>query len=167
MAEITPAGVASVHVQLERDEGQLLKQLLDEMRTLLNADIPRNDPVVKRLFPDAHEDEAQEQAYRELVDDQLRAAKLSSLVTIEEGLSEATRGMLSLSAEEVDAWLATLTDMRLAIGTRLDVNEETMAADIDRHDPDAPAFGVMHWLGWMQEMMVRALGDSMEGNDPR
>jgi hypothetical protein len=62
-----------------------------------------------------------------------------------------------LDEEEVDRLLALLTDIRLAIGTRLDVTEERMAAELDRDDPDAAALSVLHWLGWLQESVIAAI----------
>jgi hypothetical protein len=50
-----------------------------------------------------------------------------------------------------------LTDLRLAIGTRLDVTEEKMSDDIDPDDPEAAALSVLHWLGWVQGTILEAI----------
>jgi hypothetical protein len=63
----------------------------------------------------------------------------------------------SLSEDEIDSWLTTLTDMRLAIGTRLDITEETMNQELEDGDPDSPAKSVLHWLGWLQETTITQL----------
>ncbi|MGH2819244.1 MAG: DUF2017 family protein [Actinomycetota bacterium] len=163
MAEIEPSEAGAVRLRLEVEEAGLLKQLLGEMRTLLDADVPRSDPVIERLFPDAHDEAEQAQAYRDLVETELRAGKLNALEAVEQDLPGATRGALSLPADHVEMWLTSLTDMRLAIGTRLEATEELMAADLDTDAEDAPALNVMHWLGWLQEMMVRAITEQTEG----
>jgi hypothetical protein len=62
---------------------------------------------------------------------------------------------VDIEGDALQAWLAALTDIRLAIGTRLEVDEEMMAADIDDSDPDARALAVLHWLGWIQEGILR------------
>ena len=57
----------------------------------------------------------------------------------------------------MSGWLATLTDLRLALGIRLGVDEERMGAEVDPSAPDAAAMTVLHWLGWVQEGIIHAL----------
>jgi hypothetical protein len=134
-----------------------MKGLVEEMRMLLEADIPRSDAVLKRLFPDAYESEEEATAYRELVDDELRSTKLRALKDVSMTLDVHGSDGATLTPEQAEEWLTLLTDMRLAIGTRLEVTEEKMDAEIDDDNPDAPAYSVLHWLGWIQEMMLRAM----------
>jgi len=156
MGAVDAAPDGGISMSLDPQEVELLKGLLAEMRLLLEADIPRGDQVMQRLFPDAYDNTEEASAYRELVDDDLRSAKLAALKEVSDGL-DAT---MTLSPEQASAWLTLLTDLRLAIGTRLDVTEETMADEIEPDDPDAPAYSVLHWLGWIQEMMLRAMETS-------
>jgi Domain of unknown function (DUF2017) len=146
-------------IRLSGDEAELLRELCKEMRTLLEADIPRADPVVARLFPDAYEGEKDSSAYRELVGDDLRTHKLSALRRVEDGLGRRGAADMTLEGPAVDSWLTFLTDARLAIGTRLDVTEETMDTEPREDDPDAPAYAVLHYLGWLQEITIRGLGE--------
>lgn len=62
--------------------------------------------------------------------------------------------------EEIDSWLSVLTDLRLAIGTRLGVSEESMLEEIEPTHPDAPAYAVLHWLGWLQETFLDAVQEA-------
>jgi hypothetical protein len=62
-----------------------------------------------------------------------------------------------LSAEEADAWLRALNDLRLVLGTRLDVQEGTFADELRPDDPRAPALAVYAYLSWMQEQLISAL----------
>lgn len=144
-----------VVVELEDDELELLARLTGEMKMLLEADIPREDQVLRRLFPDAHEDPEEERSYRRLVGPDLEKSKLESLEAMRASLDPSRAGRLSF--EEAAAWLRVLTDLRLAIGTRLGATEEKMAADVDPDHPDAAAYSVLHWLGWVQESMLYAL----------
>jgi hypothetical protein len=146
-----------IEVKLSRDEAELIRELCKEMRTLLEADIPRIDPVVARLFPDAYEDEADARAYRDLVGDELLTHKLQALNTVEERLGHNGSADLIFDAQSVNAWLGFLTDARLAIGTRLQVTGETMETEPDPDDPEAPAYSVLHYLGWLQEVTVGRL----------
>jgi hypothetical protein len=134
-----------------------MHQLLSEMRTLLEADLPREDEVTRRLFPDASDDPAEAEQFRELGGDELRAAKLAALNAVDEQVADNGRGELALEPGAVHGLLSVLTDMRLAIGTRLGVTEEKMGAELDPSDPEAPAWSVLHWLGWIQESVLSSI----------
>lgn len=144
-------------LKLDRQERDLLRQLLGEMRTLLEADLPRTDQVTRRLLPDASEDPQEADKFRELVGDELRSAKLAAVAALDEKLTGDEGGEVSLEPGAVEGILSVLTDLRLAIGTRLDVTEETMQTEPDPADPDAPALSVLHWLGWVQESILSAI----------
>lgn len=153
-----------LRVDLERGETRLLRELLAEMKLLLEADIPPTDPVLKRLFPEASDDPDEAAFYRDLVGNELKAGKVEALRLVTERLG--TRGPVetSIPEEEWDAWLSLLTDMRLAIGTRLQVTEEKMEEELDPEHPDAPAMSVLHWLGWVQGSMLAAIqGEDDDG----
>jgi hypothetical protein len=145
-----------VQVELELDEARLLRGLIDEMRTLLEADIPDTDAVKQRLFPAAYEDEAQANEFRELIQDDLHRTKLETLRAVSDRLGKTGPLVSAIPPDEVAQWLTLMTDLRLAIGTRLDVDETKMETDLDPEHPDAPAMSVLHWLGWMQESLLRA-----------
>jgi hypothetical protein len=88
----------------------------------------------------------------------LKGAKRRARAVVEEKLGRRGPVSTTLSSEEAEMWLTFLTDVRLAIGTRLEVTEELMGADIDPDDPDAAAVSVLHWLGWLQEMTLQEMG---------
>jgi len=73
---------------------------------------------------------------------------------------EATLDAERLSEEDVLAWLAVLNDLRLVLGTRLDLTEETTEADFAGSDPRAEAFGLYTYLTWLVDAIVRALSGS-------
>jgi len=64
-----------------------------------------------------------------------------------------------LDAEQAQAWLRALNDVRLALGTRLDITEEwyEQAAELDRDDPRFPMYAAYDWLTMLQEQLVRAV----------
>jgi hypothetical protein len=141
-------------LKLDPQERDLMHQLLGEMRTLLEADIPRADEVTRRLFPDAFDDPKESAKFRELVGDELRATKLAAVNALDEQLAAEGSAAIALEPDSVQELLAVLTDMRLAIGTRLDVTEEMMQTEPDPSDPEAAAMSVLHWLGWIQERVL-------------
>lgn len=155
MAEFEKAQ-SGIRVQLEEHEADLLRQLLGEMATLLEVDI-RDDPVNKRLFPDAYESKEDSESYRELVGDELRTAKVDTVKKVLQTLGEQGPVDTTIPKEDVGDWLTVLTDIRLAIGTRNEVTEEKMAEELDPDDPEAAAMLVLHWLGWLQESLLETL----------
>lgn len=151
-----------VSIQLNATEAELLRQLLEEMTVLLEADIPRVDPVIGRLFPQAYVDPSEDDAYRTMVGDDLQEAKRDALRAVKEAVGDEGAVTAVATSTDVGSWLTLITDLRLAIGTRLDVTEERMAAELDSEDADAPAYSVLHWLGWLQESLLREIEPSWE-----
>ncbi len=147
---------AGVRLRFDATEAQLLRGLTDEMRLLLEADVPGSDEVVQRLFPPTYEDPAEQERYAASFQDPLPAAKREALARVREALGERGPVDATVDAEGLASWLAVLTDIRLAIGTRLHVTEETMEREPDPHDPDEAALSVLHWLGWVQESILSA-----------
>ena len=142
-------------VRLSEAERQLLASLVGQLRAALEDDIEAGgakDPTLKRLFPTAYaDDERRDLEYRSMVHDDLAARHRASLDTVESTLS-ATR----LDEEALLGWMGAVNDLRLVLGTRLDVSEETELVP-DPDDPDAAALAVYAYLGFLLESMVEAI----------
>jgi hypothetical protein len=147
-----------VKVHLDEPEAALLRSLVSEMQTLLEADVPDEDEVKARLFPRAYETDDDERGFRDLTASDLETAKLETLREVRDALGVSGAATVDLGPDEVGSWLRLLTDLRLAIGVRLDVTEETMASELDADDPNAPALSVLHWLGWLQGSILERIG---------
>lgn len=163
--QFTNVSGEGLRIELERDEAELLRRLIAELRLLLEADVPDSDTVKKRLFPPAYEGEEDAAEFRSLVGDDLHAVKTEAVRSVSERLGPSGGLISSIPPEEATAWLILLTDLRLAIGTRMDVDEAKMEREFEPGDPDAAAMSVMHWLGWVQESMLAALAQS-QATDP-
>ena len=146
-----------VRLTLDENEASLLRSLVSEMQMLLEADVPPDDAVKRRLFPRAYEEDEDEETFRDLVADDLATAKLDAVKIVRDALGPSGPSNLALGPDDISTWLRLLTDLRLAIGVRLDVTEETMSEEIDPDDPNAPAFAVMHWLGWLQGSILERI----------
>ena len=146
--ERDPAGV---RLHFGEDEVLLLRELLTELEALLREP---DDPALRRLFPRAHADRESEEQYRSLVRDQLVAGRSSALAAVRDTLGRET-----LSLEEADAWLRALNDLRLVLGTRLAVTEETDFEDLDPREPRGRDLAVYGYLSWLLEQLVEALGE--------
>ncbi|QEV18310.1 MULTISPECIES: DUF2017 domain-containing protein [Streptomyces] len=139
---------------------------------------PPADPVMQRLLPDAYggpgsergdEDElrAYSAEFRRFTENDLRAKKRDDALAVIRSLdSMASSGeggaVLKLSVEESRQWLGALNDLRLAIGTRLEVTDEDDADLLYRlpdSDPRKPMVMAYLWLGGLQETLVGTLLD--------
>jgi Domain of unknown function (DUF2017) len=140
-------------VRLRFNEGEvlLLRELLDELEALLEDP---DDPALRRLFPQAHDDPESEEQYRSLVRDQLLAGRSKAVAVVRDTLGKET-----LDAEEADAWLRALNDLRLVLGTRLDVTEDLDYENIDLNEPRGRDLAVYGYLTWLQEQLVEALAE--------
>jgi Domain of unknown function (DUF2017) len=136
-----------VRLELDAEERALLAGIGDELRALLREE--PHDPSLRRLYPPAHEDEQLEQEFRELTRSQLTAGRERAIETL-----ERTAGNELLTAEEADAWLRALNDLRLVLGTRLDVTEDYDWDALDSSTPRAPELALYAYLSWLQEQLV-------------
>jgi hypothetical protein len=142
----------SYTVSLQPEERILLSSLPRQVEPLLHTD----DPVVRRVFPPAYEDdEHADTDYRQLLGSELVDGRVAALQLLED-TAHAER----LSHEELDAWLGALETLRLVLGTQLDVTEESAGA-FDPEDPAAPAMALYHWLSWLQDDVVQALSNGL------
>jgi Domain of unknown function (DUF2017) len=139
-----------IRLRLRDDERELLRTLCAELRVRIEDD-PADDDL-RRLFPPAHTDDADaDDDYRRLVGNQLVNGRTQALETV-----QRTADSDSLSPAEAEAWLTVLNDLRLVLGTRLDVTEE-MSFDLDPSDPRTPELALYAYLSWLQEQLVEAL----------
>jgi hypothetical protein len=141
---------------------------------------PPADPVLKRLFPDAYSDPeatpgpkaAEEQRaysseFRRYTENDLRAGKRDNALAVVrslDALSAASAGeggaVLKLSPEESQQWLGALNDLRLAIGSRLEITDEDdtdLLYRLPDEDPRKPMVMAYLWLGGLQETLVATL----------
>ena len=145
--------MSDVALKFNAHEAAILRYLTEQMRSLLRESNPDN-PVHARLFPDAYENPKDAADYREIIGGDLSVAKLESLERVAEALGSRGGARITLTPDDADAWIRALTDMRLAIGTRLDVTAETMDEEPDPDDPRFEPLQIMHWLGWLQESIL-------------
>jgi hypothetical protein len=139
-----------VRLRLSRRERELLAGLAAELGARLAEGTDEDDLI--RLFPPAYaEDPEDEHEYRQLMHDELLDGKRKALRVFADTLEHE-----QLTEEELEAWLRVLNDLRLVLGTRLDVSEETYVRPLNPRDPEAPELAVYGYLSWLQEQAVEA-----------
>jgi hypothetical protein len=140
-------------VALSGDERDVLRQLPGQLRGLLGSD----DPSLRRLFPTAYpEDDELEAEYRELMSNDLLESHTAAL-----NLLEQTVDQERLTEAELVGWLGALNNLRLVLGTRLDVTEDMDVEPLDADDPRGPALALYHYLTWLQDAVVTALSGGL------
>lgn len=144
----------------------------------------RDDPVVRRLLPDAFLDDPDASAeFRRLSADTVRGHKVEAIESVLADLAtlQQQKGGLVVPADRAVAWLTALNDARLALGTLLavgegdDLHEELDAYEQqliggqlveDEQEADAEAgeralrayrIAVYDFLSALLDMVVRAL----------
>ena len=140
------------------DEIAALEALLHEPAPGTAQGIPQ-DPVLARLLPDGYRDDPEAAGeFRKYTEPALRDAKQQAAQQMLDSLPEGG-GRVQLTADQAQAWLKALNDVRLALGIRLDVSEdfEDQWGRLTPEDPQWTAFEVYAWLGAVQESLVQAL----------
>jgi hypothetical protein len=171
----TSRGIAA---RFARPEAAIIRELVGQVVELVAADMPTagtddlaalvgisdsaeepDDPVLARLLPDGYRDDPDAaREFRRFTESGLRSAKVESAQMLLETLP-AGGGRIRLSADQAEAWLRSLNDVRLAMGVRLGVTEDfhELIADIG---PDDARYGYAHiydWLSILQASLVEAL----------
>jgi len=139
-------------LRLSPEERDVLRGLPAQMRDAL--ELGSDDPAVARLNPSACLDDAEVDAeFHQMMDDDLNTGRLQALASF-----EATVDASRLDEEEALAWMRAINDVRLLLGTRLDVSEDPGKRHVDPDDPRAPGFALYDYLSLLTQELVEALG---------
>ena len=165
-----------VWLHLPDAERALMRDLIEQLDAMLEPDEPRApvdplaelvgidplavrpaDPALARLFPDAYTDPEAADEFRRFTMSDLRAGKRANA---ERALATLDRpNPTRLAQEECHAWLGTLNDLRLTLGTRLAVTEDESARFLAMpdDDPQRAMYLVYDWLTYHQDRLLGAL----------
>ncbi|REE98635.1 DUF2017 domain-containing protein [Thermomonospora umbrina] len=164
-----------VRLRLEPEEAALVGALVEQLLRLLGEPDPADDPlaaalgisenavtpddpVLARLFPDGYrEDDGAAREFRRYTEVGLRDGKREAAETVLDSLRPGRD--VVLDADAAQAWLRAVNDLRLALGTQLDITEEWYeeAAEMDPDDPRFARFVAYDWLTMLQESLIRAV----------
>jgi hypothetical protein len=153
-----------VVARLDPAEAGIVGLLLDQLEQLLAADADdlAGDPVMARLLPEGHRGDPELAAdYRELTETSLRSGKTDDLAVVRATLPE-DGGEIRLDRDQAGAWLRSSNDLRLALGTRLDVTEDT-EPPAEIADEQDQQLAVYYWLTSLQGSLVDALAAGRGG----
>jgi hypothetical protein len=159
-------------LKLDQAELGVLSQLFEQMAELLDdPDSQTNsdplaqllnmsgstqisdDPALARLFPDGYSDDEHASAdFRRFTEQDLRAQKVSALTTVRATLADWS-GKANIGSSQAQDWLKALNDLRLVLGTRLEITEET---ETD-FEADEPGIHLYNYLTYLQGTLIDAL----------
>ena len=137
-------------LRLPKEERQLLRELVANLEARLSDETGDDD--LRRLFPPAYDTAPDDEAeYRRLQRGELVDGHRQALRVVESTIERD-----QLTGEELDAWLKALNELRLVLGTGLDITEESYMRWPDPRDPDARERALYLYLSALQEEAVTA-----------
>lgn len=152
-----------LRTELEPLEAALLTQLAGQVAEVLteSTDDDSRHPAVRRLLPDAYRDDrGAASEFRRFTADELSGLKVRNaqqvIADVAEALVAEGETEVVLDDAAVQAWVRSLTDIRLVLASRLGIER-------DGHAGDDEAFmlaDVYDWLGWVQDSLVTAMDDA-------
>ncbi|MEO7352215.1 MAG: DUF2017 domain-containing protein [Marmoricola sp.] len=158
-------------IELLRNESATAQVQSDPLEELLDFSGPTTapeDPVLARLFPTAYPDDEEAAGdFRRFTESALRDGKADGAAAIIDALEESGLSTQPEDGTFIDVeldegaammWMRSFTDMRLAIATRLSVEEgdEDYWHSLPDDDPQAQVHDIYDWLGYLQETLVHA-----------
>jgi hypothetical protein len=143
----------SFELKLSEEERVAVRDLCQQLRDLLVEQSPASDPSLARLFPPAYPDDLlQNLEYERTAGNDLLAQRLAAIDTV-----ASTIDAKRLSEDQLLAWLAATNDLRLVIGTRLEVTEETTEANYAGDELAERTYASYLYLTWLVDRFVSAL----------
>jgi Domain of unknown function (DUF2017) len=134
-------------------ERDVLRSLPAQLRQLMTGQDSVANPDLRRLFPTAYPDDPEKAAeYDAMVRDDLVAERLAKIDVMERTIDSDR-----LSEDELLAWLSSINDLRLVLGTRLDVPEDLSELGVTPDDPRAEGLALYAYLSILEEDAVAAL----------
>jgi hypothetical protein len=141
---------------------------LEQLQNLGEQSAPPDDPALLRLFPDAYRDDDDAAAdFRRYTEDGLRRLKTDRLTESRAVLVELMPANVAedrvvaaeVTKDKIPALLGALNDMRLVLGSRLDIvaDEQDVTEWWDPDDPRHQQFEIYQWLTWLQATLLDAI----------
>ena len=136
------------------------QDLLDAIVVFANQlgdGLGQDSPSLTRLFPTAYPDDAEKDAgYQILARDQLIDGRHEAIE-----IMMRTANAPVLTFEEISAWMGICNDLRLVLGTQLEISEDDTEVLSDS-DPMAPTMELYRILGAVVSDIVDALSGALD-----
>jgi hypothetical protein len=137
-------------INLQDHERETMLDLVAQLETVLRSG--PDDERLRRLYPTAYNENPEHDAeYQGFMRDELAQSRAASIATVREMLSSDS----PVTENQLGAFMMVLNNLRLILGTLLDVNE-----DDDEPDETDPLYGqwqLYGYLGWLLEWVISSL----------
>ncbi len=131
------------------DVPSVLRDTVIDLARQLDGELETNNPNLQRLFPTAYSNDPDKDAgYQVLAHGELVEARRTSLTTVIESATED-----EVNGETLEAWMRVVNDLRLVLGTNLDVGE---SEDWVPPPEMEPIYAVYQWLSLLLNYIVEA-----------
>ena len=145
-------GDGTFSISLTPDERATLLGFVDQLASILGSG--PDDTRLRRLYPTAyHNDPEHDAEYQGYMRDELTQSRATSIAVVKEVLQSTEL----ISAAQLHAFMTVLNNLRLVLGTLLDVGEDDFEDDIDENDPAFGQWQLYGYLGWLLEWTISAL----------
>lgn len=122
----------------------------------VNAKKP-DDDVLLRLLPDAYQnDKKASQEFRRFTERSLRDLKTKRANLVLENLPETDQA-ISIKPKDFESWLTVLNDVRLALGTRVGIDETDQYESSEDEVETDHAKEIYSWLTWLQSNLLEEI----------
>jgi hypothetical protein len=156
--------VASMIGLLEERESSSPQDELEQITGMKTGNVERPDnATLQRLLPDFSKPDDDGQQAADSLNAALRSLHEPSIIDAKRIAAQQLLdtlpndgGKLELTEDAANAWVAAVNDLRLALGTMLDIQPNGPDRLPDEH-PLAPHLDVYQWLTVLQEYLVLAL----------
>ena len=140
-------------MRLDPSERDAVREFARELRDLLQSESPASDPGLARLFPPAYPDDPlRNLEFEQAAGNTLLEGRLASVEIVESTVDAET-----LTEHQLLAWLAVLNGLRLVLGIRLQITEETTEADFQGDEERIGLYFLYGYLTWLESEVVKAL----------
>ena len=128
-----------------------IRQLLSDLKQTTLDHIEEGSPAAKRIYPIAYSGSAEmEMDFEKLTRKPLMNHHRENLALFESSLSKSV-----LTQNEVLAWIGSLNDMRLVLGTALDLDEDQPSPSAD--DPNYEGYVIYDLLTYLQGVLIEEI----------
>ena len=185
---LIPLPQGGLRLRLDHDEAQLLDQLISQLIALLRSysgtaldpdplfaslevggsEVPPEDPALARLFPEAFEDGHEASEFRRLTEQGLVNRKMQDALEVTRALgighaveagSADTPVEVDITPRSMDAWVRTLTSLRLAIAARLGLEHDADHARLFEQDDTRGTVMVYDWLAAILDSILHTAAE--------
>ena len=140
-------------LRIPEEEREVLRTLPGQLRELIGEGDALEDPALRRLYPAAYLDDPTAAAeFDGIVRDDLTAQRMTAIDTMGRTIDAP-----AVSEEELVAWLAAINDLRLVLGVRLSVTEDSEPRDFAGEPEREGSFALYAYLSFLEEEIVSAL----------